>query len=176
MHIRQKQVVSRSIEKLIFSTICSLIFLLSLISHARADTVTGSGNWLYATYYCGSGVCVPILINHTANVSLDRYSITSGWVIYRQVFGGSLYPNSSICGNHNWLRGQTYYKKGASNEVIGNWSLQSSFCYVGATCPTYASNESHSVYPGNSGNFESIGTFTTRCAPPGVPKTVTVGF
>lgn len=156
----------------------ALIVILCSTVPAGAYTVSTTGNWIDVTSYCGSGVCVPITANHKADASVSYYYIHSHQkVTYYQTHGGLLYPNSSICGRHDWVKGGSSYSTATGSVSIGGWYSTGALCSPSAVCKHFVSQASYSV-TGNPvrGYFSSFTNFTTRCIPVSVSHTISVAF
>lgn len=156
----------------------ALLFAL-IILPVLAAGVNGSGNWIDWTSYCGSGVCVPVSANHKANVHVEYYYVDSYHrVTYWEDFGGSVYPESSLCGYHDWVKGSTYYETSNGNVTISGWFETPVWCPSGKVCRNYHSDTDYWLNcPSCKGRFKSLTWFTTRCIPcSGPTHTTSVTF
>jgi len=106
-----------------------LTFLFFLTSEpALASGADGYGNWIDWTWWCGEGAYVRILANHKANAHVEYYYTGSYTVVYWQDFGGSIYPKSSPCGYHDWIKRDTYYETYYGTVNISGWFEVPTWC------------------------------------------------
>jgi len=118
----------------------ALLFVL-MITPTLASGVSGSGNWIDGTSYCGSGVCVPIPANHKADVYVEYYYVDSYHrVTYWENFGGVVYPKSSLCGYHDWSKGSTYFETSSGQVTISGWFSTGAWCDPSSVCRNYHSD------------------------------------
>ncbi|RMH37131.1 MAG: hypothetical protein D6694_13435, partial [Gammaproteobacteria bacterium] len=82
---------------------------------AASLTAVAYGNWLDYTTYWGQGVGVPIVVNHKTNVSVQYYYAGGTRQVYWQNFGGFINIAQSLCGYHDWIKGDTYYQSSTGN-------------------------------------------------------------
>jgi len=170
--------VYRQVARYAVFMLSAALLIVMMTVPAIASGVSGSGNWIDLTTYCGSGVCVPISANHQTSVSISYYWVDSYHrVTYWEDFGGMAYPGYSLCGYHDWLKGSTYYQTSGGNVTIGGWYSTGAWCSSGAVCHNYHSDMDYWLTCSwCTGQFGSNTWFTNRCIPNMSWHTTSVGF
>lgn len=155
---------------LFHSVVIALLWIIITITPTQADGVGNAGNWIDITWYCGGGrggICVPITANHRSDVHVEYYRVD----LYRRVvywvqFGGFVYPKTSLCGYHDWSKGNTAFVTSLGSIAIGGWFATGVWCRSDSVCRNY---RSHTAYwlacTTCRGHFQSNTWFTNRCFP-----------
>jgi hypothetical protein len=130
-----------------------------------AIAVSGSGNWIDTTSYCGTGVCTVLTTNHKMYANFSYYTSGNTKVAYYQKMGGTLYPTNSLCPPH-WNKGDTYYTDANGSYSMRGWVVAGAVCSQDSDCHAYSSDYDHVLYAlGTSAHFGGFTSWTTRCIP-----------